>query len=90
MDVTSPPASYTYSRVNDAHSVEHVQYFIVYIRGVLLFCYTCNCHCKVAKYFVFCMRGSRGGGGGGRGSEPPLRFLSYFYYYFLARSARQY
>ena len=68
MDVTSPAASYKSSRVNDAHSVEHVQDLIVYIRGVLLFCYTCNFHCKVAKYFVFCIRGSRGGD---RGSGPP-------------------
>ena len=54
--------------VNDAHSVEHVHDLIVYIQGVLLFRYTCNCRCKVAKYFVFCMRGSRGGIGG---PDPP-------------------
>ena len=41
---------------------------IVYIRGLLLIRYTCNCRCKVVKYFVFCMRGSRGGAGSG----PPL------------------
>ena len=55
---TSPAAPYSQSRVNDAHSVEHVHDLIVYIRGVLLFRYTCYCRWKVAKYFVFCMRGS--------------------------------
>ena len=53
-----------------------MQDLIVYIRGVLLFCYTCNCHCKVAKYFVFCMRASRGGGGtGGPDPLPPEIFI---------------
>ena len=57
---------------------------LVYIRGVLLFRYTCNCRCKVAKYFVFLhARIQRGGGGGGAGVRAPPSLPEIFILFLL-------